>query len=81
VNLSEDRQLTPNERLRVGVAVLINGWDTHKVAALLGVEPERVAEAVASLKLSLENMSTDRVGARLAGLEAVARSVGGQSDG
>jgi hypothetical protein len=67
--------------LRVAVAVLINGWDTHKVAALLGVMPERVAEAVASLRPTLENLPHDPVGQRLAGLEAVARSVGGQSDG
>lgn len=80
MNLSEDRQLSPNERLRVAVAVLINGWDTHKVAALLGVEPERVAEAVVSLKGSLENQPHDPVGRRLAGMDAVARAVGGQSE-
>jgi hypothetical protein len=67
--------------LRVAVAVLIDGWDTHKVAALLGVEPLRVAEAVASLKPALENQPHDPVGRRLAGMDAVARSVGGQSDG
>jgi hypothetical protein len=61
--------------------VIINGWDPHKVAALLGVVPERVAEAVASLKPGLENLPNDPVGRRLAGLEAVSRSVGGQSDG
>jgi hypothetical protein len=65
----------------VAVAVLLNGWDAHKVAALLGVMPERVAEAVASLKPALESLPHDPVGQRLAGLEAVGRSIGGQSDG
>jgi hypothetical protein len=65
----------------VAVAVLINGWDTHLVAALLGVRPERVAEAVASLKPALESLPHDPVGQRLAGLEAVSRSIGGDHDG
>lgn len=72
-----DRQLAAAERLRVAVAVLIDGWDMHKVAALLGVAPERVAEAVAAIKPVLSGPPNDPVGSRLAGLEAVARSVEG----
>jgi hypothetical protein len=60
---------------------LIDGWDAHKVAALLGVMPERVAEAVAVIKPALNGPANDPVGQRLAGLEAVARSVGWRSDG
>lgn len=38
--------LTPAEKLRVCVAVLLEGVDQHRVAALMGVNLERVNEAV-----------------------------------
>jgi len=39
-----DRQtaLTPAQKLRVAVAVLLEGMDQHRVAALMGVNPARV---------------------------------------
>ena len=47
--------LTPTEKLRVAVAVLIDGFDQHKVAALMGVNPGRVNEAVMAVKRAIEN--------------------------
>jgi hypothetical protein len=46
--------LTPPEKLRVAVAVLLDGVDQHKVAALMGVNPGRVAEAVAAVRKAIE---------------------------
>lgn len=45
--------LTPAEKLRVAVAVLVWGWDQHKVAALMDVNPGRVAEAVVAIRAAL----------------------------
>lgn len=75
----EDKPLSPAEKLRVAVAVLNDGWDQHKVAALLGVMPERVAEAIASIRPALDSPANDPIGQRILGLEAVARAVGGRS--
>ena len=38
--------LTPGEQLRVAVAVILDGFDQHKVAALMGVNMGRVNTAV-----------------------------------
>lgn len=46
--------LTPGQRLRVAVAVLLDGFDQHRVAALMGVNPGRVNEAVAAVRLALD---------------------------
>lgn len=46
--------LTPAEKLRVAVAVLVDGFDQHKVAALMGVNPGRVAEAVVAVRNAIE---------------------------
>jgi hypothetical protein len=42
--------LTPAEQLRVAVAVIVDGIDQHKVAALMGVNPGRVANAVTTAR-------------------------------
>jgi hypothetical protein len=46
--------LTPAEKLRVAVAVLIDGFDQHKVAALMGVNMGRVNEAVTAVRQAIE---------------------------
>ena len=46
--------LTPAEKLRVAVAVLIDGFDQHRVAALMGVNPGRVNEAVVAIRKAIE---------------------------
>ena len=43
---SQDGSLTPEQRIRAAVAVLCDGVDQHIVAALFGVNPGRVNEAV-----------------------------------
>lgn len=59
--------LTPAERLKVSVAVLVDGWDQHRVAALMGVNQGRVSEAVTAIRVALEgeiiedNENTDGV--------------------
>jgi hypothetical protein len=45
--------LTPSEKLRAAVAVLIEGVPQHVVAALFGVNPGRVAEAVTTIRQTL----------------------------
>lgn len=45
--------LTPQEKLRVAVAVIIDGFDQHKVAALMGVNPGRVNEAVQDIRKAI----------------------------
>jgi hypothetical protein len=47
--------LTPAERLRVAVAVLVDGFDQHRVAALMGVNPGRVNEAVVAVRKAIEH--------------------------
>ena len=46
--------LTPGEKLRVAVAVLLDGMDQHKVAALMGVNPGRVNEAVKAVRKAID---------------------------
>jgi hypothetical protein len=46
--------LTPAEKLRVAVAVLADGIDQHKVAALMGVNPGRVGEFISKIRRLLE---------------------------
>jgi len=46
--------LTPAEKLRVAVAVLVDGVDQHKVAALMGVNQGRVNELVSAIRRVLE---------------------------
>jgi hypothetical protein len=46
--------LTPAEKLRVAVAVLIEGFDQHRVAALMGVNPGRVNEAVMAVRQAID---------------------------
>jgi hypothetical protein len=46
--------LTPAEKLRVAVAVLLDGVDQHRVAALLGVNQGRVNEAVAAVRQAID---------------------------
>jgi hypothetical protein len=47
--------LTPQEKLRVVVAVLVDGMDQHKVAALMGVNPGRVNTIVVAVRKLLES--------------------------
>ena len=42
--------LSPAEKLRVAVAVLVEGVPQHVIAALMGVNPGRVAEAVVTAR-------------------------------
>ena len=42
--------LTAQEKLRVAVAVLIEGVPQHVIAALMGVNPGRVAEAITAIR-------------------------------
>jgi DNA-binding transcriptional regulator YdaS (Cro superfamily) len=51
--------LTPGERLRVAVAVLLDGFDQHKVAALMGVNPGRVNEAVQAVRRAIDPEAND----------------------
>lgn len=46
--------LTPAEKLRVAVAVLVDGFDQHKVAALMGVNMGRVNEAVVAVRQAID---------------------------
>jgi hypothetical protein len=46
--------LTPGEKLRVAVAVLLDGFDQHKVAALMGVNMARVNEAVMAVRQAID---------------------------
>lgn len=46
--------LTPQEKLRVAVAVLVWGWDQHKVAALMDVNQGRVNEAVKAVLRAID---------------------------
>ena len=46
--------LTPGEKLRVAVAVLLDGMDQHKVAAMMGVNPGRVNEAVSAVRKAID---------------------------
>jgi hypothetical protein len=83
----EDRKtsLTPAEKLRVAVAVLNDGWEPHRVAALLGVHPDLVAAAVSAVGAAVEPAAKADLGvaARIAGLSAVERAMGesGKADG
>ena len=51
--------LTPAEKLRVAVAVLVDGFDQHKVAALMGVNAGRVAEAVVAVRQAIDPESNN----------------------
>lgn len=42
--------LTPAEKLRVAVAVLVEGVPQHVIAALMGVNSGRIAEAVVTAR-------------------------------
>ncbi|HEY1881229.1 MAG TPA: hypothetical protein VGG68_14980 [Caulobacteraceae bacterium] len=46
--------LSAQEKLRVVVAVLVDGIDQHKVASLMGVNPGRVNEIVVAVRRLLE---------------------------
>lgn len=46
--------LTPQEKLRIAVAVLIEGVPQHVVAALFGVNPARINEAIKAVKAAIE---------------------------
>lgn len=47
--------LTSQEKLRIAVAVLIEGVPQHVIAALFGVNPARVNEAVQAVKGAIED--------------------------
>jgi len=48
-------RLTPAEKLRVAVAVLADGIDQHKVAALMGVNQGRIGEFISKIRNVLED--------------------------
>jgi hypothetical protein len=45
--------LTPQEKLRVSVAVLLEGVPQHVAAALMGVNPGRIAEAISAIRQAI----------------------------
>jgi hypothetical protein len=47
--------LTPEERIRAAYAHLILGVDQHTVAAIMGVNPGRVNEAVSSIRTAAQD--------------------------
>jgi hypothetical protein len=57
--------LTPQEKLRVVVAVLVDGIDQHKVASLMGVNPGRVNEIVVMVRNLLEKRDNGEIGEEL----------------
>jgi hypothetical protein len=57
--LDHRASLSPAEKLRVAVAVLLEGFDQHKVAALMGVNQGRVAEAVGAVRKAIDPDSLD----------------------
>ncbi len=46
--------LTPSEKLRVAVAVLVRGYDPAIVAELIGCTPALVFEAVMRVRLAID---------------------------
>jgi hypothetical protein len=50
--------LTPAEMLRVAVAVLVDGIDQHRVAALYGVNVGRVNKCVKVIEAAIETLLT-----------------------
>lgn len=42
--------LTPDEKLRVAHAHLVNGVNQHDLAALMNVNPGRIAEAITAVR-------------------------------
>jgi hypothetical protein len=52
--LDHKTALTPAEKLRCAVAVLLDGFDQHRVAALMGVNPGRVNEAVMAVRQAID---------------------------
>ena len=83
--------LTPGEKLRVAHACLVWGWDDHKVAQLMNVNPARVSEAVTAVRdalgetsagLALLERRLNRQAAHDMGLRAVEDelSIGGETD-
>ena len=70
--------LTPQEKLRVAVAVLVEGVPQHIIAALFGVNPGRVAEAVGAVRRAIEN---DTVRSDLGGPTVEIRDVEQGDDG
>jgi outer membrane receptor protein involved in Fe transport len=53
--------LTPAEKLRVAVAVLVDGFDQHRVAALMGVNPGRINEAVVAVRQAIDPENNEAV--------------------
>ena len=51
--MTKKSHLEPDEKLKVAVAVLINGWNQHDIAAFMGVNPGRVNEAVKEIKAAV----------------------------
>ena len=52
--------LTSQEKLRVAVAVLIEGVPQHIIAALMGVNQGRINEAVVAVRKAIENTEEDK---------------------
>jgi hypothetical protein len=45
--------LTPDEKLRAAYAHIINGVDQHHIAALFGINPGRVNEAIQDVRKAI----------------------------
>jgi DNA-directed RNA polymerase specialized sigma24 family protein len=53
--------LTPAQKLRAAVAVLLDGMDQHKVAAMFGVNPGRVNKAVSAVREAIERKEREDI--------------------
>ena len=61
IDMKEHRtSLTSQEKLRVAVAVLIEGVPQHIIAALMGVNQGRINEAVVAVRKAIENTEEDK---------------------
>jgi hypothetical protein len=58
--LEHKTALSPAEKLRVAVAVLLDGFDQHRVAALMGVNMGRVNEAVMAVRKAIDPENNER---------------------
>jgi transposase-like protein len=50
--MDKKTNLTPEEKLRVAHAYLINGVEQHHIASLFGVNQGRIAEAINAVRIA-----------------------------
>ena len=59
-DMSMKTQLTPDEKLRVAYAHIINGVDQHVLSALFGINPGRVNEAIMAVRRAIYDAPVPR---------------------